>query len=169
MIYTTQERSEYLNDEERVRYNKNTREAIWNVIEHDYNKLVQAIVRPVIAVIKYPKRKVLYYDSGGGDGKACFKLLEWFLRAQAKRWGASVPEGFNADEWSALLDLDGSWGFERVETPTQRNCLDCGPFTLGFASYITKCIEEHFPFSQDDITAIRKRITYDLMYAMREL
>lgn len=42
-------------------------------------------------------------------------------------------------------------------------------FTLGFASYITKCIEEHFPFSQDDITAIRKRITYDLMYAMREL
>ena len=42
-------------------------------------------------------------------------------------------------------------------------------FTLGFASYITKCIEENFKFSQDDITAIRKRITYDLMYAMREL
>ena len=81
-----------------------------------------------------------------------------------------MPEGFNADEWSALLDLDGSWEFERVGTPMQRNCLDCGPFTLGLASYITKCIEEHFPFSQDDtITAIRKRITYDLMYAMREL
>ena len=111
----------------------------------------------------------MYYDSGGGDGKACFKLLKWFLKAQARRWGASVPEGFNADEWNALLDLDGSWEFERVETPMQRNCLDCGPFTLGFASYITKCIEEHFPFSQDDITAIRKRITYDLMYAMREL
>ena len=123
-----------------------------------------------LAVIKFPKRKVLYYDSGGGDGKACFKLLKWFLKAQARRWGASVPEGFNADELNALLDLDGSWEFERVETPTQRNCLDCGPFTLGLASYITKCIEEHFPFSQDDtITAIRKRITYDLMYAMREL
>ena len=40
---------------------------------------------------------------------------------------------------------------------------------MGLASYITKCIEEHFPFSQDDITAIRKRITYDLMYGMREL
>ena len=122
-----------------------------------------------LAVIKFPKRKVLYYDSGGGDGKTCFKLLKWFLKAQARRWGARVPEGFNAGEWNALLDLDGSWKFERVETPRQRNGLDCGPFTLGFASYITKCIEEHFPFSQDDITAIRKRITYDLMYAMREL
>ena len=56
-----------------------------------------------------------------------------------------MPEGFSASEWGALLDLGGSWEFESVATPTQENCCDCGPFTLGFASYIAKCIERKLP------------------------
>ena len=125
-----------------------------------------------IAAINFAKRKVLYCDSKKDQarGRSYFKLLQGFLEVQAKRWrGGAVPEGFSASEWGALLDLGGSWEFESVATPTQENCCDCGPFTLGFASYIAKCIEENFPFSQEDIVAIRKRITYDLMYAIREV
>jgi Ulp1 family protease len=105
----------------------------------------------------------------GNNCNEYFELLKGFLKAQARRWVKALPDGFSEGEWGDLLDLDGSWEFQRVATPTQGNFSDCGPFALGFASYITKCIEENFPFSQEDIAAIRKRVTYDLMYAMREI
>ena len=109
-----------------------------------------------LIVASFEREKVLYFDAGRRlsrqSGKAHRQALLSLLKNEAGKLG---------------VDFRG-WTDEAAEAPVQQNGFDCGAFVCAFASYITHALDIRSKFSQGDITAIRQRITYDLLHACEE-
>ena len=109
-----------------------------------------------LIVASFEREKVLYFDAGRRlsrqSGKAHRQALLSLLKNEAGKLG---------------VDFRG-WTDEAAEAPVQQNGTDCGAFVCAFASYITHALDIRSKFSQGDITAIRQRITYDLLHACEE-
>lgn len=96
-----------------------------------------------LAVIDFPSKKFIMYDSVGQRDDHSMKVIAIYLHEQYKeRLGVDMEAG----EWSIDYPLD---------YPRQRNGFDCGVFVCAFASDILLGAE--FSFKQNDMITIRQR------------
>ncbi|KAI7903909.1 uncharacterized protein BX663DRAFT_535929 [Cokeromyces recurvatus] len=102
----------------------------------------------VLGVIDMKNKKVLVYDSLGGDHDRTLAIFLEYLK-QEHLDKKKIP--FDTTGWTKVVPKD---------IPRQGNMSDCGAFTCTFAERLSK--QQPFNFSQDDMTIIRRRIALNI-------
>ncbi|KAL4538732.1 hypothetical protein Ndes2526B_g02984 [Nannochloris sp. 'desiccata'] len=104
----------------------------------------------VCAVIDIKNHKFIMYDSLGGNDHACLENLARYLVDEYKNKRQEDREDIM--DWPREFPKD---------IPMQKNCVDCGMFTILFADYASQCAV--MDFSQANIQDFRVRTVRDIM------
>ncbi|KAI9482911.1 MAG: hypothetical protein EXX96DRAFT_124425 [Benjaminiella poitrasii] len=102
----------------------------------------------VLGVIDMKNKKVLVYDSLGGDHD---RMLSVFLDYLKQEHLDKKKTPFDSTGWVMVAPKD---------IPRQGNMSDCGAFTCTFAERLSR--QQPFTFSQDDMVTIRRRIALNI-------
>lgn len=102
-----------------------------------------------LAVIDFKQRKIMYYDSMGGQNNECLNSLKAYLKDESKD--------------KRKTDYDTSnWKLEAVKNiPQQMNGSDCGMFALKYGEYITRGAK--ITFTQAHMPYFRQRTVYEII------
>ncbi|KAI9295925.1 cysteine proteinase [Neoconidiobolus thromboides FSU 785] len=110
------------------------------------------------AIVHFKRKRIEYYDSipSTNSKNHVVGILKSYLNEECMD-KKKIP--FNFDEWT---------DYTPNLIPQQMNGTDCGVFLLSFATCLIhpkfqKNREIQFPFNQNDIQYIRKRILYELL------
>jgi Ulp1 family protease len=103
----------------------------------------------VLGVIDMRNKKILVYDSLGGNHDHTLSLLLEYLEQE------------HMDKKKLPFDTSG-WTTEAPkDIPRQGNMSDCGAFTCTFAERLSR--SESFNFSQQDMVPIRRRMVLNIV------
>lgn len=102
-----------------------------------------------LAVINIKEKKFEYYDSLGGEGYSCLKLLRDYVIQEHK------------DKKKCEIDLSDWQNYIPSNIPKQENGYDCGVFLCKYADYASQ--NREFTFKQKNMCYFRKRMILDII------
>ncbi|VDM39948.1 unnamed protein product, partial [Toxocara canis] len=101
-----------------------------------------------LAVVDFPKKRVDYYDSMGGENRQCLIAIANYLGDEMN------------DKKKRRFDLTGWKLVTRDDIPQQMNGSDCGMFTCKFAEFASRRAE--ISFTQEHMPYYRRRMVYEI-------
>ncbi|XP_034551168.1 sentrin-specific protease 1 [Notolabrus celidotus] len=103
-----------------------------------------------LSVVDFRKKKVLYFDSMGGNNDEACRILFEYLQQESK------------DKKGKEMDTSGwtLYSNKRHEIPQQMNGSDCGMFTCKYADYITK--DRPITFTQKHMPYFRRKMVWEI-------
>ena len=101
-------------------------------------------------VINMRAKKFEHYDSLGSPNPTFFRYIRSWLAGEAHMKG---KRGFE-------MPILERWDTESTNQPQQTNSVDCGVFVSQCVRY--RCAQHALDFSEDDMTALRLKMTYEI-------
>eukprot|EP00898_Chlorokybus_atmophyticus_P007634 jgi/Chlat1/7872/Chrsp66S09177 len=118
----------------------------------DCDKVIVPIHQQVhwcLAIVNMRNRKLEYYDSMGGQDRACLENLARYITEEVAH---KDDAKLDTSDWPRVFPKD---------IPEQRNSCDCGVFMVKYADYQSR--NAPFTFSQDNMEYFRQRMVWELM------